>query len=136
LIVRNQRSELSRVSVWVEAWARQQRLPSTLAQILDLCAAEVLTNVISYAYDDNALHPISLNLRVDEDRISLEIEDEGKPFDPGQLAAQPLSTLDEGRIGGWGLRIVRHFADDLQYRRVGERNRVTVVFRQPNPAPN
>ncbi len=137
LIVRNERSELSRVSGWVHAWVRRHRLPSKLAQILDLCTAEVVTNIISYAYDDNAPHPISLKLSIDEGRVSLEVEDEGKPFDSGQVAAQPSPlSLEEGRIGGWGLRILRHFASDLRYRRVDSRNQLTVFFQLPGPTPH
>ena len=137
LVVRNELSELSRVSSWVDEWARLHQLSSTLTQILDLCTAEVVTNIISYAYDDDAVHPISLNLRIDEDRISLEVEDEGKPFDPlGNPAPATRANLETGRIGGWGLRIVRHFAEDLCYARADARNRLTVIFRHPGPTPH
>ncbi len=137
LMVRNELSELPRVSSWVDEWARQHRLPSTLAQILDLCTAEVVTNIISYAHDDNAAHSIGLNLRMHEDLIRLEVEDEGKPFNPVENPAQvPRTNLEEGRIGGWGLRIVRHFADELCYRRVDARNRLTVIFRYSGSMPH
>ena len=137
LIVRNQLSELSRVSDWVYEWARQYRLPDALAQILDLCTAELVTNIISYACDDDAVHPISLSLRMQEDLISLELEDEGKPFDPLEnIAHAPRTNLEEGRIGGWGLGIVRHFAEELCYRRADARNRLTIIFRHPGWMPD
>jgi anti-sigma regulatory factor (Ser/Thr protein kinase) len=138
LMVSNELSELSRVSAWVEAWARQGGLPSMLVQIMDLCAMELVTNIINYAYDGDSVHAIGLNLCKNEDgRVSLEIEDDGRPFDPLQNAAQPSAkSLEESRIGGWGLGIVRHFADELQYRRVDARNRLTVIFRHPDGTPH
>jgi serine/threonine-protein kinase RsbW len=129
LIVRSELSELSRVSDWVEAWAQQCGLPDALAQILDLCTAELVTNIVSYAYDDNAAHPIELSLAMEENRIRLEVKDEGKPFDPLESAAHTRgATLEGGRIGGWGLGIVRHFAEALSYCRADARNQLTVVF--------
>jgi anti-sigma regulatory factor (Ser/Thr protein kinase) len=136
LVIRNQLSELLRLSSWVEAWAHENGVSAILAQCIDLCATELVTNVMSYAYDDAAVHPIKLHLHTDEDRISLEIEDDGKPFDPLETPARPRSTdLDKGRVGGWGIVIVRHFADDVQYCRADERNRLTAVFRHAHPAP-
>ena len=132
LVVQNELSELSRVSGWIDTWAQQHRIPATLAQVLDLCAMEVVTNVISYAYEDGAAHPISVTLSVQEDLVSLEVEDEGKPFNPLERPEQaPPKSLEEARIGGWGLRIVRHFSDELRYCRAAARNRLTVVFRHP-----
>lgn len=133
LTVRNALTELSGVSRWVGEWARQHRLPGALAQILDLCTAEVVTNIINYAYDDDALHRINLHLLIREDLISLEIEDDGRPFDPVANAAHPQRpNLEEGRVGGWGIRIVAHFAEDLRYRRADASNQLTITFRNPD----
>jgi serine/threonine-protein kinase RsbW len=137
LVVRNELSELSRVRDWVDQWTRQHRLPDALAQILDLCTAEVVTNIISYGYDDHGVHPISLSLEMQDDLISLEIEDEGKPFDPVENQPQETrKTLDQGRVGGWGLRIVRHFSEGLCYRRAEARNLLRVIFRHPGRMPH
>ena len=130
LVVRNDASELSGVSAWVDAWARHQRLPATLVHHLDLCATEVVTNIVSHAFEGAKAHRISLSLGMDHDRVTLEVEDDGKPFDPRAVAPPPARTdLDDGPPGGWGLAIVRHFADELHYLRTAGRNRLTVVLR-------
>jgi len=138
LVVSNKLPELSRVSAWLEAWAREGGLPAMLVPIMDLCAMELVTNIINYAYDTDSVHAIGLNLCKNEDgRVSLEIEDDGRPFDPLRTAAEPSAkSLEEARIGGWGIGIVRHFADELQYRRVDARNRLTVIFRHPDGTPH
>jgi serine/threonine-protein kinase RsbW len=136
LVIRNQMSELLRMSTWVEAWARENGVPAILSQYIDLCATELVTNVMSYAYDDHSVHPIELKLHIDDDRVRLEIEDDGKPFDPVDAPARQRSAeLEKGCVGGWGIGIVRHFADDMEYARVDDRNRLTVVFRQGHPTP-
>ena len=91
-------------------------------------------DLASVVWDTDSVHAIGLNLCKNEDgRVSLEIEDDGRPFDPLQTAAEPSAkSLEEARIGGWGIGIVRHFADELQYRRVDARNRLTVIFRHPD----
>jgi anti-sigma regulatory factor (Ser/Thr protein kinase) len=38
-------------------------------------------------------------------------------------------------VGGWGIPIVRAFADDLSYERSDGRNRVTIASRE-RPAPS
>ena len=49
LIVDSELRELPRVSAWVHDWAEQQHLPERIAQNLDLCSAEVVTNIMTYA---------------------------------------------------------------------------------------
>jgi anti-sigma regulatory factor (Ser/Thr protein kinase) len=72
----------------------------------------VVTNVISYAYDDNAEHPIVLRLCRQNDLLNLQIEGDGKPFNPLQVQAPaPITSLEDAPIEGWGIPIVRRFSD-------------------------
>jgi serine/threonine-protein kinase RsbW len=130
LIVSNKLSELQRVSDWVNEWALQHQLPTPIAQKLDLCSTEVVTNVISYAYEDKAVHQIVLRLQWHDSLISLEVEDDGKPFNPLEAPAPaPIASLEDARIGGWGIPILRSFSDELRYRRANGKNRLTVIQR-------
>jgi len=130
LVVRSDTSELSRVSRWVDDWARECRLSAVLTHHLDLCASELVANVVDHAHDDDAAHPIRLRLQMLGDRVCFEIEDDGKPFDPVSAPAPMRATDPEhARIGGWGIAIVRHFAEDLTYLRTEAGNRLTVFFR-------
>jgi serine/threonine-protein kinase RsbW len=133
LVIDNRLPELLRMSAWIEACAQDHAVSQIQAQYIDLCATELVTNVIDYGFEDEAPHPIALHLHIDDARITLEIEDDGKPFDPVETPERPRSTdLDKGRVGGWGIGIVRHFADDMRYCRADGRNRLTVVFgREP-----
>jgi serine/threonine-protein kinase RsbW len=136
LIVKSKLSELRRVSDWINEWAGQHGLSNYLAQRLDLCSTEAVTNIISYAYDDNAEHPIALRLCRQNDLINLEVQDDGKPFNPLQIqACARISSLENARIGGWGIPIVRRFSDAADYRHAGGKNCLRLSFRCGATAP-
>jgi anti-sigma regulatory factor (Ser/Thr protein kinase) len=63
---------------------------------------------------------------VDEEDLTLVVEDDGRPFDPLRDAPCPDldSPLELRREGGLGLHLVRHMADETVYERVGQANRV------------
>lgn len=134
LIVDNQPRELARVHAWVQDWASHQQLAPSVAHSIDLCSTEVVTNIINHAgkegHGGQAAQHIHLRLGWVGDDVALEVEDEGSRFDPREVAAPaPATTLQDTRVGGWGIPIVRHFSDELRYRHEGGRNHLTLVFR-------
>ena len=133
LIVDNALCELPRISAWVHDWAEGQHLPERVAQNLDLCSTEVVTNIMNHGSLDGA-HRILLRLGWQGDEVALEVVDEGSEFDLRQVPepARPTSLRD-ARIGGWGIPMVRHFSDGVRYRHEGGRNRLTLLFRAAAP---
>jgi serine/threonine-protein kinase RsbW len=133
LTVDSELRELARVNAWVHEWAVRQRLPTKVAHNLDLCSTEVVTNIMTHACTDS-VQRIQLRLGWLGDDVALEVEDEGSRFDPRAepQPAQPTS-LQDARIGGWGIPIVRQFSDDLRYRHEGGRNCLTLLFRATAP---
>jgi len=60
--------------------------------------------------------------------------DEGGEFDPRQVPDPPRPTsVQDARIGGWGIPIVRHFSDGVRYRHEDGRNCLTLLFRPTAP---
>ena len=134
LIVGSELRELSRVSAWVQEWAQRQRLPSRVAQQLDLCSTEAVTNIMTHGGDEAAHCSIFLRLGWQGEDVALEVEDEGRPFDPLQaLGPAPANSLENAQVGGWGIPIVRRFSDGMHYRREDGRNRLTLLFRPKVP---
>src|SRR5688500_13654962 len=100
LIVGSELRELSRVGAWVQDWAQRQRLPSRVAQQLDLCSAEAVTNLVAHGGGNDAAHgSIFLRLGWQGDEVAVEVEAEGCRFDPLQ-APEPAraGSLGEARI--------------------------------------
>src|SRR5258706_11090524 len=82
LEIRNELDELTRLAEWVHAAAGRMQLPYDVLSDVDHCAAEAVHNIIAYAYTDAAVHLIRVTLVRELDRVSLEIEDDGVPFNP------------------------------------------------------
>jgi len=72
-------------------------------------------------------------LQSDRESLRATIEDDGRPFNPLEKEAPPIPrSLEEAGIGGWGIPIVRTFADELAYQRRDGRNSVTIVSQAPS----
>ena len=129
LLIPNDLNELTRLGEWVNAWTQQRTIPEQTAQQLDLCAAEAVTNVMTHGFADSSAHEITLRLDLQGDDVVLEIEDDGVAFDPTLADPPQNATMESEEVGGWGIRIVRRLSDEVRYRRVGERNCLTLVFK-------
>lgn len=133
LIVGSELRELSRVSAWVHDWAEGQRLPARVALNLDLCSTEVVTNIMTHACTSGA-QSIFLRLGWQGEDVALEVEDEGSEFDPQKVPEpRPPTSIQDARIGGWGIPIVRRFSDGVRYRHADGRNCLTLLFRATAP---
>ena len=64
-------------------------------------------------------------------RVTAEVEDDGRPFDPFADAPTPdlEQSLDERPVGGLGVHLIRSFMEEVGYRREGERNLVSLTAR-------
>lgn len=121
---------------WVETLAAEFLLPPSLVQRLDLCLTELATNVIGYGYPDGAVGTINIRFWRQPAQIVIRIDDDGTPFDPtGYLPPDLPRSLDDATDGGRGIRLVRHFSDELRYLREGGGNQLTLVFRVPVRTP-
>ena len=125
----NDPADLARVLDEVDARLAALPVSPQRKYAVRLALDELLSNVIRYAYDDQASHRIGLKLETG-DPFFLTIEDDGKPFDP--LADAPPPVLDgpvEDRpIGGLGLHILKKMGLKLAYRRDAGRNVLRVDF--------
>ena len=135
--MRNDLSELARVSAWVHAWAERLGVPAQTATRLDLCSTEIVTNIVTHGYTDQAAHEIALRLDRRGNDLALEIQDDGPAFDPRLVEElQPAASLEEARVGGWGIPLVRRFSDGLRYHRSEGRNCLTLIFRARRDSPD
>src|SRR5262249_25638568 len=132
LLIRCDHDELPRVGTWLESWAREHSVSDETAQHLDLCAAEAVTNVMEYGLTGPTAE-IELRIGRQGNDVVFEIEDRGIEFDPTTADLPPPVTMNNDRIGGWGIRIVRRLSDEVRYARINGRNRLTLVFR-PRPS--
>jgi phosphoserine phosphatase RsbU/P len=123
----NQLSELDRFSQTLSEFGQRHGLTSKVRHDLNLAMEEILTNIISYGYTDERNHEITVRLSAQLGEVSVEIEDDGQPFNPLEAPEPDITKpLEERKIGGLGIHLVRKLMDGVEYKRQGERNLLTI----------
>lgn len=126
--LKNDLSELAVLTRRLEKFAESAGLPREALFRLNLALEEIFTNIVSYGYTDDAVHTVDFSLTQEDNAITFRIADDGAPFNP--LSAPPPDTvcpLSQRQTGGLGLTLVKHCMDDVQYRRIGNRNILTMT---------
>ena len=128
----NKLSELEGLSRTVTEFGEAHQLPEKLVFEVNLALEEVLTNVISYGYDDRNKHDIIIHLSVQAGEVLAEVEDDGRPFNPLEAAEPDLGKpVEERPIGGLGIYLVRKVMDGLEYTRQQGKNRLVMKKQIP-----
>jgi serine/threonine-protein kinase RsbW len=126
--------DIGRLAAAVEAFGAEHQIPDPVVFAFNLALDEVVTNVISYAFTDVQEHPIDIHLQVTDGIMQAEVIDSGQPFNPMDAPAPDLDApIEERRIGGLGIHIVREMMDSLEYRREGGRNILVLTKRATSP---
>lgn len=123
LVIKNDLSEIEALSRFVKAFAQEHHLAPKLTFEINLALEELVTNVISYGYEDQDEHEIRLTLHIENGRLRAEIEDDGRPFNPVEAEPPDLDIpLEKRPVGGLGIHLVKNMFDALQYQRENGRN--------------
>lgn len=127
IVLRNELSEIQKLRRELESFSQTCGLtPNTLFD-LNLILEEIVANVISYAYNDARQHKIVVQADLKDGELTLEVEDDGKPFNPLQVPPPDLeSPLERRTVGGLGLHLVRGFTNSVKYGREKEKNRLVL----------
>jgi anti-sigma regulatory factor (Ser/Thr protein kinase) len=105
------------------------QLPPAQAYGIELVLEEVLMNIVWHAYGEEPGHTMTIEAGRQGDEVVLAFEDQGVPFDPTSAEDPPLPTsLEDAKVGGLGLMLVRKFAREVAYERCGGTNRLKVVL--------
>ena len=127
LSLRNEISELSRVTEFLAAFFGRHGQPTDLRADCELAIEEIFVNVVRYGYPMGGEHQIELMVRLESGVITLVVEDDGMAFNPLEAKLPDLDLPIEKRAaGGLGIYLVKGVMDELQYERVGERNRMVM----------
>ena len=123
------RESLQHFRTFVLTPLEQRQISPALVSRLDLILEELLTNIITYAYrDKEGSIEVQWSLAPDS-KLCFVVRDWGVPFNPLSLDDPNLSDDIEARkVGGLGVFFVRQLADDVSYRREGDKNILTLYM--------
>ena len=117
----------------VEELGLREEWPDSLVFKVNLVLEELGLNILSYVGARVDRSPdVEITLVSEEDSLTIEVSDEGRPFNPLEDAAVPdvEALLDERSVGGLGVHLVRTMMDDLSYQRDEGRNRLKMVTKR------
>jgi anti-sigma regulatory factor (Ser/Thr protein kinase) len=128
LTIPNSLSENARVKEHFDAFSAHYGIPDRTRLKMHVVLDELLTNIISYAYLDDEKHDIGIKVELSADRLKMSLVDDGIPFNPLGLETPDTElSLEERKIGGLGIHLVRKIMDRVSYRRRIDKNVITVV---------
>jgi|SRR5262245_37323739 len=116
-------AEIERARLALLEFLAPARLPDRTIYRVELIVEEILSNIIRYSFTGPSPPTIALAATVVGCDVVLSFEDCGKPFDP--VDAPELARRAEPggvKVGGWGISLVRRFADRMYYQRRDGRN--------------
>ena len=99
-----------------------------VAYAVNLAIDEILTNTISYGYEDDERHQIEIIVQVEADALVVVMVDDSMPFDLALAPDRDLeASLEDTPLGGLGLFLVHQMMDSVEYRREEGCNVVTLI---------
>ena len=129
-ILGNSLSVVDEVPLLIERVASRLDIAQEERGVLNLVLEEALVNVVNYAYPSGVKGDIDLEVRFDEaDRaLTFIIRDSGKPFDLTLAAEADVDApLEDRRIGGLGIPLIRTLMDSVSYSYTGGCNELTLI---------
>ena len=96
--------------------ARVRALEPALVADLKLALTEACSNSVRHAYNEQRSGEVEVRYQLDDEKLSVEVVDEGIGFDPEAAAAAAGNGLDEG---GLGISIIRAVVDELDIKSTG-----------------
>jgi serine/threonine-protein kinase RsbW len=90
--------------------ARTRAMSAELVADLKLALTEACSNSVRHAYEEGREGAVEIRYELTDDRLTVEVTDEGAGFDP-DVIERAQEELDEG---GLGIAIIRAVTDHLE----------------------
>lgn len=116
LVVAAQHDQLARLATFVAIAASEAGFDEPQVNRIELAVDEACTNIIDHAYSGEP-GSIEMDVMVDAGHaLTIVLHDHGAPFEPEQVPQfTPSESLNEVRIGGLGMHLMRQAMDDVVY---------------------
>jgi len=129
IVIRNNIAELASLRDGLERIGAELGVPGKPLMQLQVALDEIASNVINYGWPDGGNHELCVRITGQQDRIEVEIVDDGREFDPRHALPSEPQPTGRRRAGGLGIHLVKQLVDRLDYERVDGRNRTVMTKR-------
>jgi serine/threonine-protein kinase RsbW len=119
--------EIERLNRLVRQFGELHDVPSRTLYSVNLALDELVTNVILYGYEEASGKEVVVKLISSTTDLVASVSDEGKAFNPLDVAAPDLNApLEDRQLGGLGIHLVRSLMDKVSYEREDTKNVLTI----------
>lgn len=119
----NDVQEIPRLTDFVDEVCEAMNFDMNTTMKLNLAIEEAVVNVIDYAYPEGTKGDVTIDVEVDDEWLTFVISDSGIPFDPTLKDEVDITLpVEERRIGGLGIHLVRQIMDSISYERTDGTN--------------
>jgi sigma-B regulation protein RsbU (phosphoserine phosphatase) len=127
LVLPNDIETIPQLNEFIDLVAEEVGLDMSLTMSLNLAMEEAVVNVMDYAYPDGQKGDVEIEVTADQEWMTFVITDTGIAFDPTTKEdADTTLSAEERPIGGLGIFLVRQLMDDINYKREGNKNVLTL----------
>lgn len=124
----NDVEEVPRLNVFVDEVCEDMGCDMETTMRMNLAIEEAVVNVIDYAYPSGTVGNVDINATVYDNHMEFVISDSGTPFDPTKKEDVDISLpVEERRIGGLGIHLVKQLMDKISYERKDGHNILTLI---------
>lgn len=128
LTVSSSRAASGEVSAWARSLGARAGLDEDRIDAIDLCIVELVSNVVDHGYRGGA-GEIRVDLDLADGAAVLTVTDTAREFDPLGVAPPAVPALiEDAKVGGYGVHLVRSTAARCKYERRAQRNVFTAWF--------
>ena len=117
---------LEEIHRFIHELARDYHLDDKIVFITDLVVEELFVNAVKY--NPGNTNAISLSIFKDAEKLQITMVDyDVDPFDLRQTAKfDPTKTLEERRIGGLGIPLIKRMMDKVDYEYKDRQSKITL----------
>ncbi|MGH7305108.1 MAG: SpoIIE family protein phosphatase [Candidatus Rokuibacteriota bacterium] len=130
--LRSRLSEIDRLAAEVERLGREHALPSEVVYDLRLALEEAVSNTIRHGYGGREDGEVRVGFLVTPEVITVTVEDDAPAFNPRAQPDPPLPP--ETAADGVGVVLTKRLMDEVDYRRNGSHNVLTLTKRIGRPS--
>ena len=123
----NNVQEVPALAIFIGSICEDMRFDELTTAGVNLAVEEAVVNVMNYAFPEGKRSTILLEVVADDDIITFELKDQGVPFDPTTHEEVDVNdVVQQQQIGGLGIHLMRHYMDEIAYKRLDGQNVLTM----------
>ena len=124
----NNLTEIDKIRILLEDYQSRNLYSEEILFKLNLVIEELFTNIVSYGFRDTNEHIIEIITTVENDKFKTVLIDDGISFNPLEKEDPDLEvSLNERKIGGLGIHLMKKLMDEYYYERVDNKNILTII---------